>query len=817
MWKKVIIRVAVLLLVFCSAVFIIGKIINQGTPNTTKEMASATQPLVYMKNEGTLLNCLHGYREEMDVTTMRDSLTPINEDRSLDIQIDPYSMKVTDVTFEVITADGRKTTENTKVTKLQTEDGYINATLQLQNPILMNKEYMLKIQLTAGGRNIYYYTRIIQQDGLHAKSYLDFANGFYERCINGDADGIATSIEADDTGDNTNFAHVDIHSSPDQLCWADLKPSVYYKPTPKIKELNETTATIVMNYMISAKSESGKTELYQVWEYYRMRYTDAQLYLLNFERSTIEVFNPDNDVLISKGINIGVAGKDVNYMSDKENNFFAFVQAGDLWQYDVSSSKLSQVFSFRQKTDSDARDNYEQHNMEIISVSDGGNMYFLVYGYMNRGLHEGESGVAVYFYDSAAQSVEEKAFISTTQSFGLLQKDVEALAYVTENEEGFYILVDGQVYGVNLLTRELETVVENLKADCYVSSESGKQFAWLEENKAFDSRTLKVMDLDTRAVRDITCSDSERLRPVGFMQEDIVYGIADQGDINVEHEGQELFPMKELKIINSAGEEVKNYAVADTYVTKGEISEKLLTLTRMKKQGNTFVEATEDHIVNRAAEEETAYGLTTQVTDRKQTETILRVGQTIREKTPQVIRPRQLIFEGSRDVVLPESKSSEILYYVYAKGELESIYANVNTAVNRAEEMLGVVVDSNQQYIWERGNKKQKVDRLDVSKFPEIIRQGNMNISELEEALGKQVVDLSGCSLDAVLYYVSEGTPVLAKTKDGVEVISGYDLYNTIILRPGDEEARYYGLEESEEMFEEAGNIFVTYLDPVTE
>ena len=131
MWKKVIIRVAVLLLVFFGAVFVIGKIINQGTPNTTQEMAGATQPLIYMKNEGTLLNCLHGYREEMDVTTMRDCLTPINEDRSLEIQIDPYSMKVTDVTFEVITADGEKTTENTKVTKLQTEDGYINATLQL--------------------------------------------------------------------------------------------------------------------------------------------------------------------------------------------------------------------------------------------------------------------------------------------------------------------------------------------------------------------------------------------------------------------------------------------------------------------------------------------------------------------------------------------------------------------------------------------------------------------------------------------------------------------------------------------------------------
>ena len=34
----------------------------------------------------------------------------------------------------------------------------------------------------------------------------------------------------------------------------------------------------------------------------------------------------------------------------------------------------------------------------------------------------------------------------------------------------------------------------------------------------------------------------------------------------------------------------------------------------------------------------------------------------------------------------------------------------------------------------------------------------------------------------AVLY--SEGTPVLAKTADGVVIIAGYDQYNTILLKP---------------------------------
>lgn len=55
------------------------------------------------------------------------------------------------------------------------------------------------------------------------------------------------------------------------------------------------------------------------------------------------------------------------------------------------------------------------------------------------------------------------------------------------------------------------------------------------------------------------------------------------------------------------------------------------------------------------------------------------------------------------------------------------------------------------------------------------------------------------------------------KTADGVVIIAGYDQYNTILLKPGEAETYYYGLEESADMFEAAGNQFVTYFDPLEE
>lgn len=58
---------------------------------------------------------------------------------------------------------------------------------------------------------------------------------------------------------------------------------------------------------------------------------------------------------------------------------------------------------------------------------------------------------------------------------------------------------------------------------------------------------------------------------------------------------------------------------------------------------------------------------------------------------------------------------------------------------------------------------------------------------------------------------------MLAKTPGGVVIIGGYDEYNTRLLEKGDEELTYAGLQDSKDMFEEAGNVFITYLDPITE
>ena len=93
------------------------------------------------------------------------------------------------------------------------------------------------------------------------------------------------------------------------------------------------------------------------------------------------------------------------------------------------------------------RDARNQHNIKIIRVEDNGDVDFVLYGYMNRGLREGYSGLCVYHYSSDQNVVEEKVFIPTTESYEFLKEDLGTLSYVSKNNQPF-LLFSGKLYRV---------------------------------------------------------------------------------------------------------------------------------------------------------------------------------------------------------------------------------------------------------------------------------------------------------------------------------------------------------------------------------
>ena len=813
MVRKVLLHVAVLLAVFIGAVVVFEGMINQVTPDTAEAMENSTFPLVYMRNDGVSYNCLHGYAYEMDVNYIRDTVTVLDSDHILEIQIQPFDTEVDNVSYEVLSLDGTQSLENTRVTNLTEEDGYLYATLTIQNHMLMNQEYILKLQVSAGGREHYYYTRFLLEDGLHLSSYLDFVTGFYEKCVNKtDQETLAAVVEPDETTDQaSSLANMDIHDSVSQLMWGDLNPQVFYKPTPSLVDINGTTASFVLEYRISAVGDEGVTEIYNVKEFYRLRYTDTRVFLLDFTRNTDEVFNTDKTVLTDSGILLGITSEDVEYAFDEDYSTVAFVKENELWVYKINGGKLTRVFGFPQSDNMDYRDFYDKNNIKILRTDSSGNVWYCVSGYMNRGAHEGENGIALYYYEDASATSEEILFVRTMESYDMLKLDTDSLVYVTDDQEDCYLLLEGIVYRIHLQTRAYEAVLEGLKEECYLSSASNRYFAWLEEGERYDSRTLKVMDFETGTVRETVCGEQERIRPLAFMEEDLVYGTALSSDIDLSHEGSEVFPMSSLTILNEEGEEIREYRQEGIYIMDAETSDTMLTLRRATRQGTEYTETSEDYIVNTDTSQEVTYGITTEVSETKQAELLLRVGTEIRDENPQVVTGKMLLRSEDRTVAIPVNQEKEELFYVYAGGSLENVYVTAAEAIRQADDKVGVVINEDKEFVWERGNRDTQY-RMDVEEVPQAFRTGTMEIPALEEAMGTRILDLTGCTLDMVLYFVGQGRAVLAATPEGPVAIVGYDEFNTILLDPGSDETYYYGLNDSTALFEEAGNQFLSYV-----
>ncbi len=814
--RNVLIHIVVLAVVFIGAVAGFSRWINQTSPSTAEDMANATFPLIYMQNNGVSYNCLHGYSQEMDVNYIRDTVTVLQDDHLLDIQIQPFDTNIESVSYEVFTLDGTESLENTNVINMTEENGYINATLQIQNNLLLEQEYILKLQVAAGGRDIWFYTRLLLEDGLHLETYLDFVTGFYEKCINkSDQSTIGEVVEPDETTQaNASLAVMDIHDTVSQLMWGDLNPQLYYKATPSLVDINGTTASFVLNYRICAVDSEGISIVYNVDEFYRLRYTDTRVFLLDFTRSTEEIFNTDKEVLEPGGINLGISDGDEEYAFDETKSVVAFVRENELWTYRINGGRLTRVFGFPQTEDMDYRDFYDQNSIEILRADESGDVWFTVSGYMNRGDREGQNGVGIYHYEEASATVEELLFIQTMEAYDSLKLDIESLAYITEDQETFYLLLEGIVYRVDLDTKEYEKVVEGVGEGCYVSSGSNRYFSWLREEERYESQTLCTIDLETGRMREITCDSGEYLRPICYMDEDLVYGKALVTDVNLQDVGNEVFPMYQLKIVDEDGEEVKTYQPEGIYIMSAVQQNNTLLLTRATREGSVYTETTEDYVVSTNTEEDVIYGVTTQEDSIKQTEIILRVGAQISDENVQIIKARLLIYEDSRTLEIPTNSGKEKLYYVYAGGRMESRWPTAAEAVRRADEKVGVVINDAKEFVWERGNRKDS-SAIRLENIPDIVKTGTMDIGTLESSLGKEVVSLTGCTLEQILYFVSQGRPVIAAKADGSTVIiTGYDDYgNLILLDPGAEETYYYGPNDSLAMFEEAGNRFVSYLD----
>ncbi len=838
--KKNLIKLAVFLAVFLVTLIAGGRIMNKGHNNMTMEMADASLPIVMVDRDGVRYNELHGYTTVMDTAFERDTVTVLGESRNLSIWVDTYGRNVTGLSMEVRSIDGERLIEKTEITDYVLDSKGMSASFSLKDLIDRETEYALALILELDdSQSVYYYTRVIWSEDLHLEEKLEFVQDFHEKLYDREeAKELTRYLETNaQLEDNSSFHKVNIHSSFKQITWGNLEVHEVGDPVIRLTEIGEQTGSFLVDYMVESGS-GDETVRYRVEEQFRVRYTSERMYLLNYERTMTQI--PDvEEMYANDKILLGITGTDIQMMESEDGSNVVFEVDNQLYSYNSDTNKLTIIFSFYDEKNSDARTMYDAHSIKILDVTEGGNVSFSVYGYMNRGRHEGEVGIQIYTYNSALNTIEENVYIPYNKNYAVLKSQLEQLLYLNR-EQKLYLMLEDVVYGIDLEEKTYYPMVEITQDDSIQVSDNNRIMVWQEGDDIYHCNQLNVRNLNTEVQSVIKVDAGEAIRPLGFMGEDIIYGVARESDIRKENSGRTFFPMYKVCICDSEGNILKEYSQQNIYITSCSVEDNQITLERVEyREDGSYAETSPDQIMNSVEEESGKYVIVAPSIDTYEQYVQIQTRTVIDSKTIQILTPKEVVFEGGRELEL-ETESQTTKYYVYGAYGVEGIYSSPAKAVTLAYDISGVVVNQDGDTVWAKGNRmvRNQIMAIKENSITEdknsiaicldtilqyegilrnsdyLLAQGQTIMEILQDNLeDAEVLDMTGCDLDAVLYYVNRDIPVLALLNNGEAVlITGFNEYNIVVMDPTTGTLSKKGINDSTEWFKENGNNFVTYI-----
>ena len=407
-----------------------------------------------------------------------------------------------------------------------------------------------------------------------------------------------------------------------------------------------------------------------------------------------------------------------------------------------------------------------------------------------------------------------------------MKAGIDSLCYASESK--LYILKDNDLLEIALQSRDVNILAKGLPQDGLITSEDQKMIAWGDGRKMYDTATISVKNLLTGMFSEIKADAGERVIPITFFGTDLVYGIAKRSDITLDENGHTLLPMYKVSIRNEAGRVLKEYCQEGVYITDIEQKGEMISLSRQVRDENgLLVPTTEDQILNNNSRVTEKNYIESVVTENFETIRQLVLRSEADLNTLKLMEPKLVMFEGDRKVI-QEGDGTNEGYDLFAGGSLIKRYTFCYDAVEPAWQMGGSVRDECGRLIYMRTTLPVKNQIMAISGSvteaggePEDLRNAcietwfayeGAEYKGVLEMPGRKILDLSGVSLEAVLYYVANEEPVLAELSDGsAMLIVGYNDYNVVVMNPARSEQVYkIGRGDATKMFLQGGNRFMS-------
>lgn len=859
--RNTIYRIIYAVVLFC-VTFVLLEVFSGGSSTqTTAQMSGAVLPVVSMDTGSTVFNTLYGRTDEPDPGKLRPVLTPVSSKRTVNVQVRLYGESLTAASVEVRDITGGRLIEQEDVSWQETDDGNASLSLGFKNLIEPDTEYLMVLILsTQDTENIRYYTRFSYSEDeaaqKQAEKAIAFAKTFHDKTFDKTADDyLLTYLEPDADKAGSDLSHVSLYSSADQVTWGNLAPAEVTSPVFSLVDEQNGIYGIRGSYYVSAEPDDASKEgqkLFRCEEYYELRMGTDRFYLMDFERTMAEDFDPQNPAGADGMLELGIADTDLPVSQSAKKSVTAFVHDGRLYEVSLSEQLLVYIYGFDNAKDTGERETNAAHDMRILDVGEDGSLDFLVYGYMNSGRHEGKTGISFYHYSGSYHTLEEKVFVPYDGSWELLSYRVNQVSYYDKEKGNLYLMLNDALYEIDVNSCSIRRTEENLSARKTVISENGDLAAMQEDTE--EGGNIVLVNLETQSRTQITAPAGKKAVPLGFLGEDLVYGTVAESDIAEDLAGIVLEPMDHIYIVDPDQNVLEDYHRDGYYVVSCEMRQGQIVLGRVQKSadGTSYAAASDDEIMSGTEETETSL-VRTKSSTRYGTIVQIQTGESDWSSC-HYIRPQEILYEGSRELSVQDKTGSSgsgtdgqtktVSYYVYSAYELIGCEYDLPTAIQKAgAARTGVVVDGKDRYIWRRNRPdRSEIDALTVMEegtalqdsqeaclqaildleniqadVPGMLLEGMSSLEILQKELnGYEVLDLSGCSLDEVLYYVGEHQPVYAMAGENkVVLLVGYGPENVELYDPSAGSVHLMNLGTAKSLFEEAGNRFLSYIPAV--
>ncbi len=811
-------RIWILLILFVLAVagyFIWSWMEQREEGAVYTSIEDANLPVAYVNIFGRRMNELDGYVEDNQKAAGRGDLTVLPADRRLSMTIDKLDSQITGIQYEIRSLDGERLVERTTVENWEQSGKEILVELPVQNLLSEGAEYRLTLAIaTETHPAVYFYTRVMWQEESRVQEMIDLAVAFSEKTFNYDsARELTTYLETDPNMDNSSLGHVTLKSDFNQLTWKGLSIERVGEPEIHLRELQGILGTVDLKYVVRETGENGSAAYYDVIESFTMKLGNQRIYMMNYDRRMDQVFTGNGSDYSGDRIMLGVSdAEDLQSMQDLSGQYRAFVANRALWIYDEEKKDSTKVFAFR-KSESDTRVNYDTYGIKILNVGEAGEIDFAVYGYMSRGNHEGTTGIALYRYESAANSLTERLYLPASTDYGNLRQDIGKLCYLSGGQT-LYVLMNHAVYSIDLTGKEYMVVADGLTEENFAVSTDASRIAWQDGDNIYDSRKLHVMNLQTGQKNEIAFADKTVIRLIGFVGTDLVYGLAHPNEQLTTDGRVTGLPLYAVEIVGSNMEMETRYEKTGVSLVDVRIQDSRVHLTRMHQIGNGYQPMEEDTLVcNEEVSKDPLDGIATFNDSAKGRLYCVKLDAGRMARSTKVHVPKQVAAEENDVIVLQNNGAvSQRIYSAYSEGRLKGSYAEFSSAVQAAYEGMGLVTDENDRVVWVRANRSDAKMIRDVQSMPATVSRylSDMADGKTTASDGTELIDARGLSLNQILYFVYAGMPVVAYLGDGsYGLIYGYDAYNISCLwYPGTEFAYTdkMGLNDAAAFFEGNGN-----------